>query len=86
MFKIGQKVRVKQWLDMPQDIQYGWGILIRCIGEVLTITETGESYEGIPLYKLQGSSAGEWGLMVLEPEIEPVIRVGEQLLFDFIKE
>ena len=80
MFKVGQKVRVKQWLDMPQDLQLKWGILTRCIGEVLTITATGESYEDIPLYELQDSPVWDWGLIVLEPEIEPVIRLGEQLL------
>ncbi len=85
-FKIGQKVLVKVWYDMPQDIQDGWGILTRCIGNILTVVAIGEKYKNINLYELEGKAVGEMGLIVLEPEIEPIIKVGEQLLFDFVKE
>lgn len=83
-FRIGQKVRVKKWLNMPENIQCGWGILTRCIGDTLVVVRTGESYENIPIYELQDSLTGELRIRVLEPEIESVIKVGEQLLFDFM--
>lgn len=87
-FKVGQKVRVKQWLDMPETIQDDWGTLSDGIGNVGTIViieeHQGSSYI-INIYKLEGKDFGKYGRNVLEGEIEPLVKVGEQLTFEFME-
>jgi len=84
MFKVGQRVRVIQWSDMPEELRESWGILTYHIGDMGTITKAKETYCNVNVYELESESLGGWALMVLEPEIEPFVRVGEQLLFDFM--
>ena len=88
-FKVGDKVRVKQWLEMPQSIQDSWGALTRCVGEVSTVIKLDGNFQGINLYELSDITDGDGfccNLTVLEPEIELIIKKGEQLVFDFMKE
>ena len=79
-FKIGDKVRVKTWFEMPQYVQGSWGMLTRCVGDILTVYAFDVDFEGINVYNLSND------LLVLEPEIEPIIKKGEQLVFNFMRE
>ena len=80
MFKIGQKVRVKQWFDMPQKIRNVYLISPTLfVGEDVIIckltTELGER-----AYEVDFISKEEEGYLFFEKELEPFIKVGEQLM------
>lgn len=81
-FKKGQKVRVKVWEDMPQDLYGTWG-KARNIGEIVIIegvnTFGGGNYTGYDIAFDYGETT-----CYFEEELEPVIKVGEQLLFAFM--
>jgi len=83
MFKIGQKVRVKQWSEMPQELAAVWGENFYA-GQAGVIVSKNDSagYEGYDV-KLDGNKNS---CFCLKEELEPFVRVGEQLLFDFVKE
>ena len=87
-YKVGQKVCIKQWLDMPQDIQDSWGENTVGIGATAVISFVIGLSQGIATYKVlfdkSGIAKGE--LFVFEPELEPLVKAGEQLVFNFIKE
>lgn len=85
-FKIGQKVRIVQWKDMPQQIEDDFGINTKHIGEIGTIEklcdlmdgETG--YEGINLYNVLFDNPTDSQRNLFEQELESVVEVGEQLM------
>lgn len=80
-YKIGQKVRVVEWLDMPVEIRDAWGINSRCIGFIGTIASCHGKNFGINTYDIKFDKEIEkYPLFVFEYEIEPVLRKGEQLL------
>lgn len=83
-FKIGQKVRVKQWVGMPQDIMGRWGLNTH-IGEVGFITQKNPYSGDDNGYDIKIKNKKD-SFFCLEQELEPFIKVGEQLLFNFIKE
>ena len=73
-FQIGQKVRIKQWLDMPQDIYdaYSEPENIGEVGEIVLKTKKG--------YNVLFTKSKCFYLL---QELEPIIKAGEQLmLFD----
>jgi len=79
MFKVGQKVRVKQWLDMPEDLQAGYGMNVCKIGEVGTIVNILDVEISVNSYDVIFEN-NEYPMFFLEGELEPDIKVGEQLL------
>lgn len=83
-YKIGQKVRIKEWVDMPEGIQDDWGTLtigdIGNVGTIVAIEEHQGSSYIVNIYGLEGEDFGKYGRNVLEGEIEPLVKVGQQLL------
>lgn len=84
-FKVGQKVRIKQWFDMPQEIQNVWGINTRKIGIIGVIQDIEVDKEikeicDINTYDVVFSNKPLDRLFVFEPELEPLVRIGQQLL------
>ena len=85
-FKVGQKVRVKEWIGMPQNVA-GVFIMTPYVGKTVVIHKAQieceeQAYEvGFVDKKLHPD-----GFLFFEEELESVIKVGEQLLFDFAKE
>ncbi len=80
-FKIGQKVRVKDWLDMPQDMIDKWGIN-NYVGEAGFVRQENLIADDIgydiDIKRVKGL------VFCLERELESVIKVGEQLVFPFM--
>ena len=74
-FKIGQKVRVKVWEDMPQDMQDRYGTN-RYAGQVGVILQYFTEDMGWDV-KTENE---KYSFFCLEQELEPVIKIGEQLL------
>jgi len=78
-YKIGQKVRVKEWVDMPEELLANWGrnCLVGHVGVIVEYTNNGYDVmignDKYPAFCLQG-------------EIEPLIKVGQQLVFPFVEE
>lgn len=85
-FKIGQKVRIKRWNDMPEDVFTNWGLpsYIGEVGKILRKTTSG-GY-AVCFSEKQYGLLGPPEAFYFSQELEPLIKVGEQLLFDFIKE
>lgn len=86
-FKIGQRVRIVGWVDMPEDVR-GVFILTPAIfigKEVIIYKSTVEL--GKRAYEVDFVDKGikESGYLLFEKELEPVIRVGEQLMFEFMR-
>ena len=80
-FKKGQKVRVKVWEDMPQYLSDTRGYA-KCVGDIVTIQAyTLTPCDGYDVIFEDGSSG-----YYLWEELEPVIKVGEQLLFSFMND
>jgi len=77
-FKVGDKVRIKQWLDMPERLQYDYGINTYNIGGIGVIDKIEEVYDGINIYKVIFNENDI--IPAFEPELEPFVKVGEQLL------
>ncbi len=86
-FKIGQKVYIKTWFDMPPALIDGWGNITmwNTEGEVGIIDKDKGLIDGEVAYDIKLSTS-KYRQLVFEQELEPVIEVGEQLTFDFIKE
>jgi len=82
-YKIGQKVRVITWKDMPQDILDNWGLLSCGLGQIFIIKKQEEIFMGHKVYQLYNN---EINLSVMEEELEPEVKIGEQLLFSFMEE
>ena len=87
-FKIGQKVRVISWYDMPEEIQVGYGINTIGIGNSGRIDKVVEKYHGLNVYNvvfegdvLDKSGDALWNQRNLfESELEAIIEKGEQLM------
>ena len=84
-FKVGQKVRIVKWLNMPQDMVEKWGINLPHIGEVGIIEE--QNFDGKPgiAYNVKRKGA-KYAFFCFEEELESIIKVGEQLEFVFMSE
>ena len=78
MFKIGQKVRVKEWKDMPQEIEENWGIS-ECTGEIGIIKSQKEKEEGHNAYDVKLDN-NKYSGFYFEEELESIVKIGEQLL------
>lgn len=83
MFKVGQKVRIKQWLDMPQGMMNKWGIAndVGCIGIIIMEKENRDGYNA---YDIRAENS-KYDNFYFEEELEPLVRIGEQLLFKFME-
>lgn len=79
-FKIGQKVRIKQWFDMPQNLQDYYGTNSFDIGKVGEVIDFAGETEDINMYNILIINDNYTNL-ALEPELESLVRIGEQLLF-----
>jgi len=84
-FKIGQKVRVKEWSDMPQRIQEEYSKNTCRIGNIGVVTGFFGREYNINTYDIKFEGI-KCPLFFLEPELEPLIRIGEQLMFVFMLE
>ena len=80
-FKIGQKVRIKEWKNMPEELYNTWGRAV-CVGQIVTIE--GLAPTDCDGYDVVFENGG--GAFYLYGELESVIKVGEQLLFSFMEE
>ncbi len=80
-FKIGQKVRFVEWVDMPVEVIATWGKIIGWREETGVIEKENNEFN-ISGYdvKVDGTS-----IFCLSQELEPVIKVGEQLTFAFMQ-
>jgi len=78
MFKVGQKVRTKQWLDMPEDVLAVWGSGSRLAGKVGVVESINNSFNTKGYDVILGKD--KYATFCLPQEIEPLIRVGEQLM------
>lgn len=84
-FEKGQKVRVKKWLDMPQDSQDAYGCNIIKLGEIGTILKfVGDAVETDDYDVI--FEGDKYPVYLFGPELESAIAVGEQLLFSFMSE
>ena len=83
-FKKGQKVRIKVWEDMPENLANTWGISSP-VGTIVIIegvnTFGGSNYAGYDIIFDGGKTT-----CYFESELEPVIKVGKQLLFSFMED
>lgn len=78
MFKVGDKVRIKQWLDMPEDVLDTWGDGSRLAGRigVIEFINTCFSTDGYDVI-IDGD---KYATFCLPQELESLVKVGEQLL------
>ena len=87
-FKIGQKIRIKKWLDMPQCLQEKWGepAFIGKVGEVLKENNI-ESTNGYDVCfpEKKGNLKNTPPAFYFPQELEPLVKIGEQLLFSFME-
>ena len=83
-FKIGQKVRIKEWVDMPEEVLVDMGIACH-IGDVGTIVRDIGTHKGYKAYDVRTEIA-KHNLFCFEGELEPLIKVGQQLTFSFMEE
>lgn len=85
-FKVGQKVRVIDWVDMPKNVKDCYCKNYQKIGDVGTIINIPESVFHMSFYDV--IFEGEiYPRGFFEKEIElSISRVGEQLLFSFMED
>lgn len=76
-FKIGQKVRIVEWKDMPEDLQDIFGINTYGIGLIGVVDKFERAQKGVNGYNIKLKGGNHFAL---EPELEPLVRVGEQLM------
>jgi len=85
-FKVGDKVRIKQWLDMPEELKYNYGMNTYGIGYVGIVDKFVEQTKNVNGYDIilnidhfldKGANRHHFAF---EPELEPFVKVGEQLL------
>lgn len=78
-FKIGDKVRVKEWVGMPDELKERWGLNMH-IGDEGTIWMESYSVEdGYKGYDIKAKDS-RYAFFCFEGELEPLVKVGEQLL------
>ena len=83
-FKVGQKVRVKEWVDMPENvISMYYCTPSIAIGKLVVICESCKELDE-QAYQTNYLDGADQGYLFFEEELEAIIRVGEQLLFDFM--
>jgi len=83
-FKKGQKVRIIEWVNMPQDMIDRWGINAHVgqVGIILAKNPYAKDDIGYDVkIKYEKTS-----FFCLEEELEFAVKVGEQLLFSFMQE
>lgn len=83
-FKIGQKVCVKEWLDIPEELLVDWGIVAH-IGDVGIVVKENAMVSKHNTYDVKTKSSKS-DFFCFEDELEPVIKIGEQLVFNFMEE
>lgn len=84
-YKVGQKVCVVSWEDMPQDVMNSHCMNTSRIGEIGTIVKLLRQEMGINAYDIIFED-NKYPVYLFEPEFESVVKAGQQLLFDFYKE
>ncbi|GAF96599.1 unnamed protein product [marine sediment metagenome] len=82
-FKIGQKVRVIKWLDMPLSLINKWGTNTH-VGEVGVIIQQ-NPFSGDEGYDVK-KKENKYSFFCLEEELELLVKIGEQLEFEFMLE
>lgn len=81
-FKVGQKVRGIKWQNMPEDMQDSFGINICGLEKVGIVENILDVYDGIRSYDVL-FDGNKHPVFIFESELEPFVKVGEQLmLFD----
>lgn len=80
-FKRGQKVRIKDWVDIPQNVRDTWGTNVY-VGKVGFISEVNPGGTTGYDVKMKGN---KYPAFCLEQELELLVRIGEQLMFNFMK-
>ena len=83
-FKVGDKARVIEWIDMPQELQDSYSINACKIGEIGTIIRLLAEELDIESYDII-FEGDKYPIFLFGEELEPCIKVGEQLTFSFMK-
>jgi len=79
-FKIGQKVRVKDWNEMPERVISMYHCTpSTAIGKIVVISENCIEL-GEQAYQTNYTDGEEQDYLFFEKELESLIKVGEQLL------
>ena len=82
-FKIGQKVRIKEWIDMPKEVLANMGTACH-IGDIGIVVKRIGTHWGYITYDVKIETK-EHDLFCFEGELELLVKVGEQLMFDFME-
>lgn len=85
-FKVGQKVRIKEWDDMPEDVfnVMGGNSQIGDAEDGGVVESENNSYNGYKAYDVKMENC-KCGFFCFEQELEPFVKVGEQLIFSFME-
>lgn len=84
-FKVGQKVCVVEWLNMPSDAKASYGINTYKVGNVGFIRSIKKMMYGVCTYKVAFDKHLGNDLFAFEGELESIIKIGEQLMFEFMR-
>lgn len=76
-FKIGQKIRIKQWLNVPEELTAEWGK--NYYAGHIGVIESENGTAGVEAYDVK-PDGNKTSVFCLKEELEPLIKVGEQLL------
>lgn len=79
MFKIGQKVRVIEWLDMPENVMRAYAKNCNKIGEIGIVVGNFGKEMDTDSYDV-AFEEHKYSLFFFGPELELLVKVGEQLL------
>jgi len=81
MFKVGQKVCTKQWINMPSIVEESYGEHTIPLGAIGTVKQfLGKELDINSYDVIFDKTISLYPLFVFEQELEPLIKVGEQLL------
>ena len=81
-FKVGQKVRVKEWSNMPEWVLVYWGMNGH-VGNVGVVVRANDTMDRYNAYDVKTENS-RYDFFCFEGELESIIKVGEQLLFGFM--
>jgi len=84
-FKVGGRVHVIKWLNMPKIMQESYGTNTMRIGEIGIIKRVlEEEYDNTICYDVL-FNGDRYPVFFFEQELESTIKVGEQLTFGFME-
>ena len=82
-FKVGQKVHIKEWIDMPKEVLADMGTACHT-GDIGIVVKLIGIYKGYITYDVK-TETEKHTLFCFEGELKSLVKVGEQLMFDFME-